>query len=215
MGSTGNAQHCSAELLALLWRHGVQVAAFERVLEDTGCTDVASLALFLRLHLPPKAFASKGSVHEHMHNLLGINGGTADRLLEDLSVYGMHCCGFTACCQLLPCMCLHCARMCRRMVKCHTCPGSRAFARGTGGTWVCNCVIDHVPQRWRARGGSDREIHASGMYFWHVATGLQCRRLREIRPLSGPAGLQVYSLTLSDLALKRSVRMKHVQLTAL
>lgn len=77
-----------APLVAFLRKQRISKRKIAVVLDLSGCTSKRGFALFLRLHLPPLAFANQSSVHEHMHRLLGVEGRKANRLIEELRVAG-------------------------------------------------------------------------------------------------------------------------------
>lgn len=78
----------SAEVHAWLLRHEVKPDRATAFLQHCRCTDLAQLALFVRVQLPPLAFANQDAVAAELRRTFGINSKQAKFFLQDLSVDG-------------------------------------------------------------------------------------------------------------------------------
>lgn len=84
--SPGITLHETTELEDWLRRKGVPKKKIDVLIMSSGCTDTTSLALYLRLQLPPLELANPGCIKEDMQALFGVSFGTARSMLKELDV---------------------------------------------------------------------------------------------------------------------------------
>jgi hypothetical protein len=63
----------------------------------TGCTSLHSIAVWLRLQLPPLHLANTDCVMEEMKIQLGVTGKKAANIIQELNVEGKCLCASSAC----------------------------------------------------------------------------------------------------------------------
>ena len=79
-------ERVGSEAAAWLQEHDVRPHNAAAFLRRSDCRTVADLAVFLRFQLPPREFASSECIHTEMHELLGVPGSVAQRIISDLGI---------------------------------------------------------------------------------------------------------------------------------
>jgi hypothetical protein len=75
-----------ADLEAWLARKGVRATKVREVMHISGCMDLDSL--WLRVQLPPLAYANDDAVVQHMWELFGVRKKVAWQIIDELDVSG-------------------------------------------------------------------------------------------------------------------------------